>query len=155
MAKRTPHSIGGVAMIVLSSDRKYVLIAKRIKQPGAGYQIPGGCVEEGETLKEAAIRETREETGIVLNPAKTFFSCAIQSGYYGSGNLHLIFYSIVNTDEIPPNPEPHKCEDWQWYTKDTIPDGVWYRMSRMAVDNFFSKEPQNYIEDQTEIGKIK
>src|SRR5690606_33099989 len=35
-----------------------------IKGPRRGWEMPGGQVEEGESLKEAAIRETKEESGI-------------------------------------------------------------------------------------------
>lgn len=34
------------------------------------YDIPGGKIEEGETSKEAAIREFREETGIEISNPK-------------------------------------------------------------------------------------
>ncbi|AOV09066.1 ADP-ribose pyrophosphatase [Sporosarcina ureilytica] len=35
-----------------------------IKGPRRGWEMPGGQVEEGESLKDAAIRETKEESGI-------------------------------------------------------------------------------------------
>ncbi|HET9091976.1 MAG TPA: NUDIX hydrolase [Acidimicrobiales bacterium] len=42
-----------------------LLVVRRGRPPGAGlYSVPGGRVEEGETLEEAVAREVREETGI-------------------------------------------------------------------------------------------
>ncbi len=42
-----------------------VLLAERAVPPGAGcFSLPGGLVESGEPLREAALRELREETGI-------------------------------------------------------------------------------------------
>lgn len=42
-----------------------VLLAERAVPPGAGcFSLPGGLVETGETLGEAALRELREETGV-------------------------------------------------------------------------------------------
>ena len=33
-----------------------------IKGPIRGWEMPGGVVEEGESLKDAAVRETKEES---------------------------------------------------------------------------------------------
>lgn len=41
-----------------------------IKGPRRGWEMPGGQVEEGESLREAAIRETKEETGIDIEVIK-------------------------------------------------------------------------------------
>jgi len=42
-----------------------LLVARRRNAPGAGvYSFPGGVVELGETLEEAALRELLEETGV-------------------------------------------------------------------------------------------
>jgi ADP-ribose pyrophosphatase YjhB (NUDIX family) len=42
-----------------------VLIARRAREPLLGlYSLPGGAVEIGETLREAALRELAEEVGI-------------------------------------------------------------------------------------------
>jgi ADP-ribose pyrophosphatase YjhB (NUDIX family) len=42
-----------------------VLLARRAKSPAFGlYSLPGGRVEPGETIRDAALRELREEVGI-------------------------------------------------------------------------------------------
>ncbi len=42
-----------------------VLVAKRGRPPGQGlWSLPGGAVERGERLEQAAAREVREETGV-------------------------------------------------------------------------------------------
>ncbi len=46
-----------------------VLVARRAKGASTGlYTLPGGVVEAGETLREAVVRETAEETGITIEP---------------------------------------------------------------------------------------
>jgi ADP-ribose pyrophosphatase YjhB (NUDIX family) len=53
----------GVGAIVIEQGR--VLLIKRGKPPLEGqWSIPGGMLEIGEELREAAVREAREETGI-------------------------------------------------------------------------------------------
>ena len=56
-----------VSAAVIRGDR--VLVVRRARPPAAGvYTMPGGVVEAGETLFEAAIREVREETGVTIEP---------------------------------------------------------------------------------------
>jgi 8-oxo-dGTP diphosphatase len=46
-----------------------ILIVRRGRAPAKGiYTLPGGVVEAGETLFEAAMREVSEETGLVIEP---------------------------------------------------------------------------------------
>lgn len=48
-----------------------VLLVKRRDEPNRGrWSPPGGSLELGETVEEAAARETREETGIVVRPTR-------------------------------------------------------------------------------------
>ena len=55
----------GVGAIIIDDGR--VLLVKRGHPPLAGeWSIPGGVLELGETLREAAIREAREETCLTV-----------------------------------------------------------------------------------------
>ena len=61
-----PKHIVSAAAIVLN-DRNELLL---IKGPRRGWEMPGGQVEEGESIKEAAVRETKEESGIEIEIVK-------------------------------------------------------------------------------------
>lgn len=51
--------------------RDEILLCRRACQPGRGqWSLPSGYLECGETLEAATARETVEETGLVLDPAK-------------------------------------------------------------------------------------
>ena len=72
-ARRYPdRPIVAVLAVVLrgeATDSK-ALIVQRAQQPNAGrWGFPGGVLELGETVAEGAVRELREETGIVAEPA--------------------------------------------------------------------------------------
>jgi 8-oxo-dGTP diphosphatase len=62
-----PGPVLTVDVIIEYPDRRIILI-KRGKDPNRGsWALPGGIVEEGETVEQAAIREAREETGIQVS----------------------------------------------------------------------------------------
>ena len=57
--------IVGVGAVVLNGDR--VLMIQRGNPPQQGsWSLPGGAQELGETIREAARREVREETGLEI-----------------------------------------------------------------------------------------
>lgn len=57
----------GVGAIIIENAR--VLLVKRGHPPLKGeWSIPGGVLEVGETLREAAVREAFEETGLTVEP---------------------------------------------------------------------------------------
>ena len=54
--------VGGVAFM----NGRVVLIKRRFEPMAGRWSVPGGTVELGEGLKDALIREMREETGLVV-----------------------------------------------------------------------------------------
>ncbi len=59
-----------VVDIIIQHSSGIILIKR--KNPPFGWAIPGGFVDYGETVEQAAIREAREETGLELLDLRQF-----------------------------------------------------------------------------------
>jgi 8-oxo-dGTP diphosphatase len=59
----------GVGAIIIENSR--VLLVKRAHPPlQEQWSIPGGVLEVGELVRAAAVREAREETGLIVEPGE-------------------------------------------------------------------------------------
>ena len=61
-----PKHIVTAGAIVMNDQNQILLI----KGPRRGWEPPGGRVEVGESIRDAAIRETKEESGIDIEVIK-------------------------------------------------------------------------------------
>lgn len=57
--------------IIIELDDRGIILIKR-KNPPYGWAIPGGFVDYGESLEQAAVREAREETSLNVELIKQF-----------------------------------------------------------------------------------
>jgi ADP-ribose diphosphatase len=72
------HTVGftTVALLALTGDQQVVLTRQFRPGPGAVLlDMPGGIVDPGESVAEAARRELREETGFAADPVEVVGSC--------------------------------------------------------------------------------
>ncbi len=74
------------AAVILEQDGK-ILLAKHKRGNFEYWVIPGGTVEEGETVRSAGIREIREETGLTIEILKLAFVSEVIDE---SGKKHII-----------------------------------------------------------------
>jgi 8-oxo-dGTP diphosphatase len=59
-----------IAAAVIVKNGRVLLVQRRVKEGSLSWQFPAGAVEEGESASEAAVRETREETGLTVAASK-------------------------------------------------------------------------------------
>ncbi len=89
-----------VAVGVLIIDEDRVLLVQRAKPPMVGrWTVPGGKVELGESLEEAALRELREETGLTatLGPIVEILDRVLRDEH-GAITFHYVILDFLGTE---------------------------------------------------------
>lgn len=107
-----------------------VLLLRRTGDTYASGQLclPSGHVDEGESVLTAAVRETREETGITLDPAALRHVLSIHQRGPDTGHARIGFaFTPSSWDGEPVNTEPHKHSALVWADPACLPpDTVGY-----------------------------
>ncbi len=107
------------AAAVIIDDRGRVLLVKRGKEPQKGrWSVPGGSVEPGETLAEAAAREVLEETGLVVSVGPELWSLTTPTA---DGRMYEIhdFAATVTGGELTAGDD---ADDVRWVSPDELQD---------------------------------
>ncbi len=110
--------------IILEQDQSVFLIQRQKTDWMAGYwNFPGGLLEKNESLKEAAIRETKEEVGVAVRPEDFELVHVIHVHKSTTNTQDIIgFYFRANHWQgVPSNNEPEKIIDAQWFSINDIP----------------------------------
>lgn len=124
-----------VAVFRGRAGERDVLLVKRGEEPFAGrWALPGGFVEEGETLESAARRELLEETG--LDPLGDLD----QVGTYGDPGrdprgwtVSVVFMATLGYDEIGAVVGGSDAAEAAWYPVDASP-GLAFDHDRILAD---------------------
>ena len=94
-----------------------------------GYWTAGaaGHIELGETAVDAAIREAREELGVIVEPADLRASTVMQrtDGTAEPREQRVDwFFTCGSWSGEPRILEPHKCAELAWFDLDALPERV-------------------------------
>lgn len=106
-----------------SASKHQLLIIKRAPDEDSFpdmWEIPGGHIEQDETILQCIQRETREETGLVVEKVlKEFEEMDWESGTSGQENMQLNFVVAVQEPVVVRlNPEEHS--EWMWVEENQI-----------------------------------
>jgi len=102
-------------------DMPHLLLIERSKPPfRGGWALPGGFLEEGETLEECALRELSEETGVKCQAVKL---SAVHSKTDRDIRQRVISVSfIVHVVEPVEVQASSDARDARWFASNALPE---------------------------------
>ena len=122
-----------VGTIIESADRRLVLVRRAI-EPGYGLWVfPGGYVDRGEPITDAAVREAKEEAGldIELGPLVDIYS------YPGRPLIIIVYAASIIGGTLCADDE---CLDAGLFTPDEIPWGkLAFQSTREALRDYLAR----------------
>ena len=133
--------------VVVVNDAGEMLMIRRTDNDN--WAVPGGAIDLGESVAQAAIRETLEESGI---------ECAITGvvGIY-SDPRHVIFYTsngearqefsiVLTARPLSGQPTPsNESSDVRWIPTSEIPNYTMDRSMRLRINDFLSRNESPVI----------
>jgi 8-oxo-dGTP diphosphatase len=123
---RLPDAV--VAVVI--RDGKLLFIQRAPTVPEPGFWTPvGGKVERDESQADAAVREVRDEVGLVVRPLRKVWQCVSTSGAY------MLHWWLARYEAGDLSLNPREVSDARWVSL----DGIRELEPRFAADEeFFS-----------------
>jgi ADP-ribose pyrophosphatase YjhB (NUDIX family) len=121
--------------IIIELDDQSILLINRKNYP-FGWAIPGGFVDCGESLEDAAIREAKEETGLDVILIRQFYT-------YSRPDRDPRHHSISTVYVAKASGKPHAADDAAEvgiFTRDTLPSPIAFDHREILSDYFALKK---------------
>ena len=117
--------------IIIEIESKGIILIKR-KNPPYGWAIPGGFVDYGESLEEAALREAKEETNLDVELVRQFHT-------YSDPNRDPRHHSISTVYIAKGKGKPKARDDAVEigiFTESSLPDEIAFDHRSILKDYF-------------------
>lgn len=106
------------AAVILESEDKVLIVKANYK---SHWTFPGGTIDAGETPKQAAVRELKEETNLDVDPDKLTFGWVVNRASRVAITYQFIFRApldSVNIDDLKL--QASEIEDWRIVSRDEV-----------------------------------
>ena len=133
MPGRKPRNPFPTVDIIIELPDGIVLI--RRKNPPPGWAIPGGFVDYGESLEEAAVREAKEETSLDVELVRQFHA-------YSDPKRDPRFHTVSTVFIAKADGTPKAADDEAEiavFRKDSLPQPLCFDHAHILDDYFNSR----------------
>jgi len=135
----------GVGFGVMILKEGKVLLGHRHEDPekassllhGEGtWTMPGGKLHFQEKLKEGAIREVLEETGIKIKDLKII---SVSNDIVSDAHFVTIGFLSEESEGEAKVMEPDEITEWKWFDLNNLPSPLYFP-SEKIIKNYLAKE---------------
>ncbi len=132
--------------IMILNNKNQVLLGKRHNDPekadselhGEGtWTMPGGKLHFKEEFKDAALRETLEETGIEIDKNKLEI-ISVTNDMVSDNHFVTIGFLCRNFKGEPKVMEPDEITEWKWFDLDDLPSPI-FSPSGKIIKNYLTR----------------
>ncbi len=113
-----------------------VLLAQRRSEPFKGYwYVPGGFLEAGEHPEQGAIREIKEETGLVIRPIHLVGMYIDTYGDDGDYTLNIYYLAEIIGGELRPASD---VTTLAWFAPEDLPTDLAFGHEHQALHDWLA-----------------
>ena len=125
----------GAAYLFLIEDGK-ILLQRRFQTgfEDGNYGVPAGHMDGGETVREACVREIKEEIGIDLK-IEDLEMVHVMCRKASQDERFDFFFTTKSYIGQICNCEPNKCDDLSWFSLDELPENM-VEYVRTAIQHY-------------------
>lgn len=122
-----------IHMFFVQNDKILLLRRYNTGYEDGNYSVVAGHLDGGETVKQAAVREAKEEAGVSLQEDDVEIVGVM---HRKAGDERIDFFALIKNwkGEIQ-NLEPHKCDDLRFFSLNELPTNIIPYILR-AIDNY-------------------
>lgn len=108
---------------LIVEEQGEILLLKQTKKNGGKYTLIGGTVEDYEFAKKALIRESNEESGIIIEKENLHLVHTLHKKKDDKTRMVLYFKASKWEGNLHPG-EPNKFEKLEWHPVDELPKSM-------------------------------
>ncbi|MEO3790403.1 NUDIX domain-containing protein [Nonomuraea sp. B10E15] len=142
-----PNSLVPSVNVIVTNPVGDVLMIRR--SDNDNWAVPGGAIDLGESIPEAAIRETVEETGItceITGLVGTYSDPRHVILYTSDGEARQEFSIVLTGRAIEGEPAPsEESREVRWVPRDEVMSLPMDRSMRMRIEHYLTGAGLPYI----------
>ncbi len=142
-----PNSLVPSANVIVDDGRDHLLLIQR--SDNGNWSLPGGAMDLGETIVDAAVREVLEETGVtcrVTGLAGIYTNPNHVLEYTSNGEVRqefsIVFTAVPTGGEPTPSSESTRAE---WVPTARLDDYPFHPSMRMRIDHYLTRTGDPYL----------